>query len=475
MRSRSIRVKLTILNFIIMGLFLSAFSYLLYFTLSNTLRQELDQKLRSIAEAITTSPLRLPVSSLHKSRNIDEMLDYVMGMRTYGKFIQIIDRSGTVGERTKNLETHKMPVNKEALLKASKGIATYNTIQFVSEKYPVRVITYPITKFNSLTRKNIVTNIVQVGSSLENIEDTLERFLLILLLLVPFALLIISFSGWFMASWALKPVASITKSARKITAENLKERIKDTGADDEIGRLTETINDMISRLEVSFNQLVQFSADVSHELRTPLTILKGGIDVALRQRRSPEEYEEILLSNIEEVNRMQRIVEDLLMLARADMGESCIKKERCDLNNILSDLKQQADILALEKNISVALDVKSVIILMADELRIRQLFLNIVSNAVKYSNQDGNVQIVAYDEDGFAYVSIKDDGIGIDTEDIPHLFNRFFRVDKVRTGDEGGSGLGLSICKWIAKEHGGDILVKSELGAGSTFTVKLAC
>jgi heavy metal sensor kinase len=452
-----------------MGLFLSAFSYLLYFTLSGTLKLEMDNKLKSIAEAITTTPLRLPMGSLHKSQNIDEMLDYLIGMRSYGKFIQIIDRSGNVGDRSKNLERRKLPVSKETLYNASKGIVTYDTIKFEDEKYPVRIITYPNIRFNK------VTNIVQVGSSMESVEETLDRISLILFILVPCALVIISFSGWFMASRALKPVDEITKAARIITAENLNQRIKSTGTDDEIGRLTDTINEMISRLQISFNQILQFSADVSHELRTPLTILRGSAEVALRQERTPQEYSELLISNLEEINRMQRIVEELLMLSRADMGEISITKERINLNKVLTDIKQQAEVLAMEKSISVELELKSVIIIMADELRIRQLLLNIISNAVKYSNEDGRIIIKAYEEGDFAYISVQDFGIGIDKKDVPNLFNRFFRVDKVRSRQEGGTGLGLSICKWIAIEHGGDILVDTEPGEGSTFIVKLSC
>ena len=470
MKSGSIRIKLTIQNFVIMGLFLSVFSYLLYFTLSGTLKLELDNKLKSIAEAITTSPLNFPpMGQLHKSQNIDEMLEYLVGMRSYGKFIQIIDRSGNVGDRSKNLERRKLPISKETLYNASKGLVSYDTIKFKDEKYPVRVITYPNVRFNK------VTNIVQVGSSMESVEETLERFSLILFILVPCALVIISFSGWLMASWALKPVDGITKAARKITAENLSQRIESTGADDEIGRLTDTINEMISRLQISFNQILQFSADVSHELRTPLTILRGSAEVALRQERSQEEYSDVLISNLEEINRMQRIVEELLMLSRADMGEISIEKERVNLNKVLTDIKQQAEVLAMEKNISVELELKSVIIIMADELMIRQLLLNIISNAVKYSNENGKIIIEAYEEGGFAYISVKDFGIGIDEKNVPNLFNRFFRVDKVRSRQEGGTGLGLSICKWIAIEHGGDILVDTKLGEGSTFTIKLSC
>jgi len=468
MKSRSIRVNLTILNCAVMGLFLIAFSFLLYFTLSKTLYEELDVKLKSTAEAMTTTSLRAPLGSLHKSQKLDSMLEYAIGERTYGKFIQIIDRSGKVGDMTKNLERRTLPVSKDTLYNATRGLTTYDTIHFPGEKYPVRVITYPIIKFNR------VTNIIQVGSSLESVHVTLDRFFLVLTLLVPIALLIISFAGWFMASRALKPVDRITKSARKITAENLSRRIKPTNADDEIGRLTDTINDMISRLEKSFNQILQFSADVSHELRTPLTVLKGSAEVALRQSRSPEEYEDVIHGSLEEINRMQKIVEGLLLLSRADMGETAITKERVNLNDILTELKHQGEILAMAKEQTVELEISSVIILMADEIKIRQLLLNIVSNAIKYSNEKSRIVIKANEEAGYAYISVKDNGIGIDKKDLPYIFNRFFRVDKVRTRSEGGTGLGLSICKWIAKEHGGDITVESDFGKGSTFTVKLS-
>jgi signal transduction histidine kinase len=259
---------------------------------------------------------------------------------------------------------------------------------------------------------------------------------------------------------------------------------------DEISRLIETFNEMISRLDRSFRQVKQFSTDASHELKTPLTILKGEVEVALRKERGSHEYEQILKSNLEEINRMSQIVEDLLLLSKADSGEIRLNKEDMNLNEILNEVVAHVNVLAQSKNLRIETSNHyEEIHIFGDPLRIRELFLNLIENGIKYTEEGGSILILltkdtlvqdgkqsgrAQGEPGeFVKIIVSDTGIGIAKEDQERIFDRFFRVDKARSREQGGSGLGLSICKWIVKAHRGEIEVESELGKGSSFIVKL--
>jgi signal transduction histidine kinase len=275
-----------------------------------------------------------------------------------------------------------------------------------------------------------------------------------------------------------------------ITSQNLNQRIPPPKVQDEISRLIETFNEMISRLDQSFHQIRQFSSDASHELKTPLTILKGEVEVTLRKERPLQEYQQTLKSNLEEINRMSQIVEDLLLLSKADIGEIRLNKEDINLTEILNEIVAQMDMLAKSKRLFLAAsDHHQDIHMFGDALRIRELFINLIENGIKYTEEGGSIGIALSKEyeplagnglegpekeqEKIVKIIVSDTGIGIAKEDQERIFNRFFRVDKARSREEGGSGLGLSICKWIVEAHQGEIRVESELGKGSSFIVKL--
>jgi heavy metal sensor kinase len=394
------------------------------------------------------------------------MLKESIGVKPLTKFIQVLDESGKVGKKSENLRHFQLPISMRALKNASQGKITFETTKALGE-YPLRMVTVPVIR-----RRHII-NIVQVATSLEEVEEVLKTLLLILWITVPSALVVASLGGLFLANKALRPVDEITKTARMITSRSLNQRIKLRKTKDEIGRLAETFNDMISRLGRSFKQIRQFTADASHELRTPLTILKGEIEVGLRRKRRPKEYKDILDSNLEEVNHMSQIVDDLLFLSKADMGEVHLEKHRINLAKLVSEIHAQAQTIAMAKDIRVHIsnDVDGVVI--GDRLKVRQLLLNLVDNGVKYTPQGGEMRISLEKNDGRFKLRVIDNGIGIAPEDQPHIFDRFFRVDKARSREAGGSGLGLSICKWIVEAHGGEITVESDFGKGSIFTVTL--
>ena len=453
----------------------------MYFTLSKSLYRDVDNKLRSLAELIASESAS-PLSKFGFG-NIDRALETSMNLKPIGKFIQVLDESGNIGRKSDNLKNVQLPISLSTLKNASKGLITFETNRSFGNT-PLRIITFPVLENSHITK------IVQVASSLEDVEDALNTLLIILIIGVPLALLVASLGGQFLANKALKPVDHITQTARMITSQNLNQRIKPLKVKDEISRLIETFNEMISRLDRSFRQVKQFSTDASHELKTPLTILKGEVEVALRKERGSHEYEQILKSNLEEINRMSQIVEDLLLLSKADSGEIRLNREDMDLTEILNEVVAQVNVLAQSKNLRIETsNHHEEIHIFGDPLRIRELFLNLIENGIKYTEEGGSIHIrLAKDtflQDGnlsggpkgeqaeFVKIIVSDTGIGIAKEDQERIFDRFFRVDKARSREQGGSGLGLSICKWIVEAHRGEIKVESELGKGSSFIVKL--
>jgi len=461
---RNIRFKLTLWYIVLLGIILTSFSTFLYLTLSRSLYNGIDVKIKSIAEVIASSSMN-PYSQYSFS-TLDRMLKDSFSLRPVTKFIQVLDESGRIGRKSDNLQNFQLPISIRALKNASQGNITFETTKAFG-KHPLRMVTVPVIQGRR------IINIVQVATSLEEVEEALKALLLILWITVPSVLAFASLGGLFLANKALKPVDEITKTARMITSRSLDQRIKLKKTRDEIGRLAETFNDMISRLGRSFKQIRQFSADASHELRTPLTILKGEIEVGLRKRRRPEEYRKILDSNLDEVNHMTQIVDDLLFLSKADMGEIHLQKDRINLTELVSEIGTQVQVIAMAKNIRLHISNDSGVAVIGDRFRLRELLLNLVDNGVKYTSEGGEMRISVERDNGRVKLCVSDNGIGIAPEDQPHIFDRFFRVDKARSREAGGSGLGLSICKWIAEAHGGEISVESGVGKGSLFTVTL--
>jgi len=231
---------------------------------------------------------------------------------------------------------------------------------------------------------------------------------------------------------------------------------------------------MISRLRHSFDQVRQFSVDASHELRTPITIMRGEVELALRNPKAPEEYRRILVSNLEEIVRLSAIIDNLLTLSKAETGQHDIHfDEQVDLSVLIAELFEDIEIIAQKKQMNILLARNEPIAISGDSIRLRQLFLNLIDNAIKYTPEKGTVTISSERSGEWAVVRVKDTGIGISPEDRSKIFDRFYRVDKGRSRDMGGSGLGLSIAKWTAELHKGRIEVESEPGCGSTFSVFL--
>lgn len=459
----TLRFKLTLWYVAILGVTLCAFSFFLYLTLSEGLYRSLDNKLRTTAEVIAAS-IRRPFGPGPSLADIDQIMREHFGIRPLGRFVQVLDETG---KRSSNIRNVDIPMSMETLERVSKGETVFETVTVAKEK--IRLVTLPIFE------KGRMVGIVQVGSPLEEIEEALRQLLLILLVAVPSVLILAVVGGLFLANKALRPVDEITNTARKIgSSGDLSQRIRlKRKVDDEIGRLAATFNEMIAKVENSFQQIKRFTADASHELKTPLTILRGEIEVGLKRLRTPEEYQKILASNLEEVKHMSRMVEDLLTLARADMGALELRKEVVDLGGLVREVWEEVRLWAEDKGVELLFQEDGEARVMGDRGRLRQLALNLIDNAIKYTPSGGRVELrVVRDGDEVTF-SVADTGEGIPAEDLQRIFERFYRVDKARSRQRGGTGLGLSICKWIAEAHGGRISAESELGRGSKFHVFL--
>lgn len=311
-----------------------------------------------------------------------------------------------------------------------------------------------------------------VAYPLGDLNEVLGNLFSSFLFIVPLALAISLIGGWFLAHTSLRPVDTIARTAREITAQNLNRRLPTLGVDDEIGRLTLTINNMIGRLEASFSQMQKFSADASHELRTPLTIIRGEVEVALRGKKVSPSVRRLLESIRDEVVRLTSIVEELISLVRSDAGATTFDFTPVPLATLLKNSMQDVQVLARQKEIHVLARRIETVTILGDRKRLRQLFLNILDNAVKYTPRHGEITISLGQQNGDAVVKVSDTGIGIPNKELLKIFDRFYRVSSNGNAIP-GSGLGLSIARWIAEAHRGTITAKSQARKGSTFIVTL--
>ncbi len=316
---------------------------------------------------------------------------------------------------------------------------------------------------------------VRLGHSLAALQQARKRLLLVFGIAIPLALLLSGFGGLLMANQALQPVDRITKAAEQIGAGDLTERVPVPEKMDELGRLAATFNSMIARLQAAFERQKQFTSDASHELRTPLAVMRGELEVTLRRARTPEEYQRTLGSNLEEIIRLSRLVEDLLMLARADAGRVELRCEPVNLTELCRKTVEYISPLADERAQTLTYQAPpQTVTINADQQRIKQLLLNLLDNAIKYTGHCGAITLSLTTENQHAVLAVADTGRGIPAEDLPHVFERFFRRSAMTTDrSAAGSGLGLSIVNWIVEAHGGQIEVSSELGKGSVFTIRL--
>ncbi|MCX6028596.1 MAG: ATP-binding protein [Chloroflexi bacterium] len=458
----SIRTRLTIWYTSLLAISLLVFGALIYSLLAGILTSVMDDRLAGQAQDVIgliqneNDPVAVMLSGRVQLPSIDVFASQY--------FIQIVQADGEPVQLSENLQGQRLPMPDGIAGDIANGRTHAYTID-ASGGVRLRVASVPFV----VARRPV--GAVLVAQSLTDLDAALTVVRSALLIGALTSLLLAAVGGVILARAALRPIQAITTTARQITqAQDLSQRIPVAVPNDEVGRLTSTINDMLARLETLFQAQQRLVADVSHELRTPLTTIQGNLDLLRRGAAAdPAMRGDALRAIGDETARMRRMVNDLLLLAQADAGLK-LRLEPVELDTLLLEVYRQTQVLA--SSVTVRLGAEDQATVMGDQDRLRQLLLNLVDNAMKYTPAGGTVTLGLSRRDGWAQVAVSDTGMGIAAEDLPHIFERFYRADRSR-GRSGGSGLGLPIAGWIAQAHGGRIEVTSQMGQGSIFTMWL--
>jgi len=434
----------------------------LYTTLSNRVYYELDEQLMqqasSLANELESSPFYF--WSGHLGSFADHYPGAMQLVAANGRILfrsdrSLIDKGGNDVSRALG---HAFRTN----------TPSFASTESLLNKANVRVIAFPIHN----SGKTVAT--LMLGHNTADIRAVFNLLYIVGGILGLISIVISAGAGYYMAKRALEPIHEITSTARGVAAGDLTRRLKSKSQDKEIQILVRVLNKMFTDLEASFQAQKRFTADASHELRLPLTILKGEIEVALRHPRSEDEYQHILRQQLGTIDRIQRIVNDLLTLARADAGQLEIVQTPVDLSLLLQEVGQQHLILFDSQHVKLDMQIEDGLEIMGESSQLERTVMNLLSNAFKHAPEHSSIQLHANAEENSAIVCIRDEGPGIAAEQQQQLFDRFYRADDARCHKEGeGAGLGLAICKRIVDAHSGELRVESTLGEGSSFYVRL--
>ena len=464
----SIKFRFTIWYLIVLMFLIGALSVGVYFYLSHSLRHNLDRS------------LEIRSTQLQNIRGVMDSIAVGEFEEELGEVVLLYFKNG---EELTSISARNVDVTLDSALvqKALNGEALYATIK-TAENRELRFYIVPFRQEGPASLPgmqgmppggpSIESAAIAVGRSTTDIDESLAGLIRTLVIAGPLTLVLAGAGGIFLAQRALKPVDQITRTAREIEESDLSRRIP-VQSNDELGRLASTLNQMIERLEKAFKRQQRFTSDASHELRTPLAVIQAESTLALNKERTANEYKQSLEIVSNESMLMAKVVDQLLTLARADSGKEQLSFEEIDLSELLASVAANAEILCRDQGLEFRTELTDNILVSGDRAKLRELFLNLLDNAIRYSPDGGKISLTLRREEEMAVISIVDTGIGISEEDIPHIFERFYRVDKARSRVENGAGLGLAICKYIAEIHGGRIEVISRLGEGSTFSVWL--
>lgn len=451
----SIRWRLTLWNTLALSVVLIGFSALVYGLLAEALYERVDRSL--LAE----------LSELEKddrmaSQRDERLRHWIYEFKEHENISCVVyDSTGQVHERTVELAANAVPPVPPGSV--GERVHANATLPIIGRQ---RTLT---TRLSLGGREFTIVFL----APLEEVDRELGELLSILAMAGPIAILAAGGLAYGLARTALAPVQQLDRLTKEITAERLDRRLHPANPSDELGRLTQTINDMIARLERSFSEIRRFTADASHEIRTPLTAIRTETEVALRQPLTVSEYQNLLGSILEECDRLGHLTDQLLTLAREDAGSKGAAREVVDLAALVQDVAETLRPVAENKGLRLHSETNGPMLVSGDNLGLRQVFFNVLDNAIKYTSPGGDVTVQLNQRDGEAVVTIRDTGIGIPAEHLPHVFDRFYRVDKARSRAEGGTGLGLSIARSTVVAHGGRIDLISAPGQGTTCTVSL--
>ena len=456
----SVRTRLTLWYSAVLLAIVVTIGALSYSWLRVGLLQDLDASLLTVAQVVRDVDAPARAAADHEA-----LLRELLGPELYDKFFQLLDPEGRPRVSSPPRRTSALPLSPAARARAARGQNTFETVS-LADAEPVRILTMPIV------REGRVVEIVQVGMLLRRARTTLDRYLDTLTVLIPVGIGLAALGGAIIAQVALRPLDRMTRTARRISAEDLSRRVERPGTGDELDRLAETLNDMLARLDQAFSQSRRFAADAAHELRTPLAALRGSMEVALRGERSAEEYRRVVASGLEEVARLIRLSEDLLLLSRSMAGPEP-GRAVVDLEPLLLEVFDVGARLGQAAGVTVRAEGATPAPVRGDAAALRRALLNLVENAIKYTPRGGKVELRLSVRVGTAEVEVSDTGIGLEPADAERIFDPFVRLDAARSRDTGGAGLGLAIARSIVAAHGGTLSVESGPGSGSRFTLRL--
>ncbi len=460
MRTRSIGVRLSLWYTAVLGMALVTFGAVVWWAVQHSLNHAIDDTLRDRIEGI-----RQFIEAHSTSLGLEEMQ---MEFREHsvlgpgGDLFQVLDKSGGWLYRSDPLYDENVPVYQVSDLGSDRRFET-----LVIQGAPLRFLSRSIEVAGRPYS-------VQVAAPLHEVQEGLRDLVWILLSITPLVLVIATIGGYWMSRRALAPVDAITLEAKAIGADSLSQRLAIPKTGDELQRLSETLNEMIERLDEAFQRITRFTADASHELRTPLTLMRTTAELALRGEQPQQEYRESLQQILAELERTSHLLENLLLIARADSGAARLQLSDMDLTQTLREACLQAAPLFEAKHIQFGSQIpEHPIAVKGDALALRQLFLILIDNAVKYTPSGGSVSVSAGQTNDAAVVTVTDTGMGIPSDDLPHIFERFYRVDRARSREQGGAGLGLSIGWWIVESHRGKISIESQASTGTKVQIRL--
>ena len=448
-----LRIRITAWYFAVLATGFCVFGVVAYYAMRGSILETVDESLLDQVQGIRELIERESVSG-NLARDLERDEEILAG----SDLLQVSDPAGNWIYRSKTMARFGP---------ATAPISRASVTTEQPDGVPLRVRTTPVAARGKVF-------VVQLAYPLDDFNEALNRFRRVLFLSSPLLLLLASAGGYWLSRRALGPVDQITREARSISAQNLSSRLAVPRTGDELERLSETLNGMLERLEQAFRRITQFTADASHELRTPVALMRTRAEIILRRSRSEEEYRETLRQILEDLQRTSVLLEDLMLLARADSGAQALERTRINMAESIQEACLEGRALAETKQISLQSELPEVPVwINGDANSLLRLFLILLDNAVKYTPPQGRITVSLYSNNGSAVAEVRDSGIGITAQDLPHIFERFFRADPARSRQTGGAGLGLAIGKWIAEAHGGAITVQSKPGGGSVFQVKI--
>jgi heavy metal sensor kinase len=464
MNTRSIKVRLVVWYAAVMTAVFVLLGGLMYAGLKLYLEKSLSadqiRRAQQIAETLLAN-----VGKTGEAHVVGEINSW-FAPETNDRFIRITRADGTVLYLSKSPRDLRFDAASVAPYRAGGGGRSWRTAT-AGEGRSLLIAAVPCRSDEGKTF------VVEVGASLEPVAALLQRLIMLLALALAVMVLAATGGGFFLIKRALAPVERITSSAEHITLHNLSERLPIAQTGDELQRLSISLNNMIARLEDAFQHNRRFIADASHELRTPLTIMRGELESIVEQTKRAPEVQRTAASILEEVERLARIVEGLFAVSRLDAGEAQKEHVRFDLAELAASTAEQMCLLAEDKEISISTDFPRGVEIEGDHARMKQVVVNLLDNAIKYTPPGGKIRISVRAGGGKAILEVMDNGMGIPAGAQAHIFERFFRVDKARSREMGGAGLGLSIVKSICTAHGGKVDFTSAEGSGSKFKVEL--